>query len=294
MDFILRSFKKAVNVSRLANIHYFEFTPNYHTFNDAHNFCELVYVDKGSIQISSDHYTGNLLQGQLILHGAGQNHSLTCTDKIAPNIIIIGFECNDEILQSLTYEPLTLSEELQKILGEIIKEARFVYLPPYDVPNLKNMKKRKNFLFGADQLLKNYLHIFLIKCIRLKNTPEIAKTNHRRAIQGKTLIYGVKAYLDENFCQRITIETLCFLFNTNKTTLSRDFKNEFGCSLIYYLTDLRIDYTKKLLREGTHTLTEIANEMNLSSVHYLTVIFKKHTHMTPTEYLQSLKNKLER
>ena len=294
MNFILRSFKRAINVSKLANIHYFEFTTSYHTVNDAHNFCELVYVDKGNIQISSDHYTGNLMQGQLILHGAFQNHSLTCTDKIAPNIIIIGFECNDEILQTLTYSPLTLSDELQKMLGEIIKEARFVYLPPYDVPNLKNMKKRKEFFFGADQLLKNYLQIFLIKCIRLKNTPQITKNDHRRAIQGKTQIYGVKAYLDVNFCQRVTIETLCFLFNSNKTTLSRDFKREFGSTLMEYLTDLRIEYTKKLLREGTCTLTEIADSMNMSSVHYLTVLFKKHTNMTPTEYLQSLKKNLER
>jgi AraC-like DNA-binding protein len=294
MDFILRSFKKAVNVSRLANIHYFEFTPSYHTQGDAHDFCELVYVDKGKIQISSDHYTGDLEQGQMILHGALQNHSLTCTEKIAPNIIVIGFECHDGAVEELTYAPLTLSDELKKMLGEIIKEARSVYLPPYDVPNLKNMKKRKEFFFGADQLIKNYLQVFLIKCIRLKSAPEIAETDRHRAIQGKTQIYGVKGYLDDNFCQRITMESLCFLFNTNKTTLSHDFKREFGCTVVEYLTKLRIAHTKTRLREGTHTLTEIADEMNMSSVHYLTVLFKKHTKMTPTEYLQSLKKTLER
>ena len=293
MDFILRSFKKAVNVSRLANIHYFEFTPSYHTRGDAHDFCELVYVDKGNIQISSDHYTGDLMQGQIILHGALQNHSLTCNEKIAPNIIVIGFECNDEALQGLTYAPLTLSDELQKMLGEIIKEARSVYLPPYDVPNLKNMKKRKEFLFGADQLIKNYLQVFLIKCVRLQSTPAIVGVGQKRTVQGKTQIYEVKQYLDENFCEKITIDSLCFLFNTNKTTLSRDFKNAFGTTLIEYLTRLRIKHTKSLLREGAHTLTEIADILNMSSVHYLTVLFKKHTNMTPTEYLQSLKKRLE-
>lgn len=293
MDFILRSFKKAVNVSRLANIHYFEFTPSYHTRGDAHDFCELVYVDKGNIQISSDHYTGDLMQGQIILHGALQNHSLTCNEKIAPNIIVIGFECNDEALQGLTYAPLTLSDELQKMLGEIIKEARSVYLPPYDVPNLKNMKKRKEFLFGADQLIKNYLQVFLIKCVRLQNAPAMVEAGQKRAVQGKTQIYEVKQYLDENFCEKITIDSLCFLFNTNKTTLSRDFKNTFGTTLIEYLTRLRIKHTKSLLREGAHTLTEIADMLNMSSVHYLTVLFKKHTNMTPTEYLQSLKKRLE-
>ena len=293
MDFTLHSFKKSITVSRLANIHYFEFTPNYHTHNDAHDFCELVYVDKGKIQISSDHYTGNLEQGQIILHGALQNHSLTCTEKVAPNIIIIGFVCNGKAIENLTYSPLTLSDELQKMLGDIIKEARSVYLPPYDVPNLKKMKKRKELFFGADQLIKNYLQVLLIKCIRLKKSPAITKTDSHRTIQGKKQIYDIKTYLDENFCQRITMDALCFLFNTNKTTLSHDFKQEFGCTIVNYLTKLRITHTKTLLREGSHSLTEIADLLNMSSVHYLTALFKKHTNMTPTEYLLSLKKTLE-
>ena len=67
MEFVLRSFKLDLKVTRLANVHYFEFTPNYHTVDDSHGFCELVYVDKGNIRISSDHYTGSLYQNQMIL-----------------------------------------------------------------------------------------------------------------------------------------------------------------------------------------------------------------------------------
>ena len=78
MDFVLKNFKNDLKVTRLANVHYFEFTPNYHTVNDSHEFCELIYVDKGSVEISSDGYTGILQQNEMILHGANQNHSLTC------------------------------------------------------------------------------------------------------------------------------------------------------------------------------------------------------------------------
>ena len=62
---------------------------------------------------------------------------------------------------------MLLTDELQKMIAEIIKEARTVYLPPYDIPNLKDMKKRKKFAFGADQLIKNYLQIFLIKAVQI-------------------------------------------------------------------------------------------------------------------------------
>ena len=284
MEFVLRSFKSELKVTRLANVHYFEFTPNYHTVDDSHGFCELVYVDKGSICISSDNYTGGLYQDQIILHGAGQTHSLTCDEKIAPNIIVIGFECEAAALDELTHTPLTLSEELQKMLAEIIKEARTVYLPPYNVPNLKNMKKRKEFAFGADQLIKNYLQVFLIKCLRLAREQKNAETARKHTVEDSAQIYEVKGYLDENFRQKITLEELCFLFNTNKTSLSMKFKKTFGKSIIDYLNGLRIAYTKTALLEGEQTLTQIAYSMNMSSVHYLTTLFKKHTGISPSTY----------
>ena len=165
MDFVLKPFKEEIIVHRLANIHYFEFTPNYQTTGDSHPFCELLYVDSGAITIVSDHYTGELQQGQMIVHGENQKHALICNEKVAPNVIIIGFECKSKEIEKLTYSPLLLSNELQKTLAEIIKEARTVYLPPYDVPNLKDMKKRSEFSFGADQLIKNLLQTFFINII---------------------------------------------------------------------------------------------------------------------------------
>ena len=291
MEFILKSFKTELNITKLANIHYFEFTPNYHTVNDSHGFCELVYVDKGSIEVTSDCYTGALEQGQMIIHGANQNHSLTCNERIAPNIIVIGFACACTQLERLMRAPLKLSDELQKMLAEIIKEARTVYLPPYDVPNLKNMKKRKTFSFGSDQLIKDYLQIFLIKCLRLtasKPTQEI----HKQVVATTAQMEEVKRYLDENYHQKITVEELCFLFNTNKTSLSAAFKQTFGKTLIDYVNSLRIEYTKTLLRGGKHTLTQIADQLNLSSVHYLTALFKKYTAMNPTEYVRTIQKTL--
>ncbi|MBQ7948710.1 MAG: helix-turn-helix transcriptional regulator [Clostridia bacterium] len=292
MEFVLKSFKIDLNITRLANIHYFEFTPNYHTVNDSHGFCELIYVDKGSIEIVSDCYTGGLRQNQMILHGANQNHSLSCNEKVAPNIIVIGFECQSEHLDVLTRSPLLLTDELQKMLAEIIKEARTVYLPPYDVPNLKNMKKRKNFAFGSDQLIKNYLQVFLIKCLRLTASAKPAYHAQKHLPAEHTQIYEIKRYIDENYRQKIAVEELCFLFNTNKTSLSASFKQAFGKTIIDYVNTLRIEYTKSLLREGSHTLTQIADLLNVSSVHYLTALFKKYVDMTPTEYLHTIRKTL--
>ena len=290
MKFVLKDFKIDLSITRLANIHYFEFTTNYHTHNDSHKFCELVYIDKGNIEVASDHYTGSLYQTEMILHGANQNHSIICNEQTAPNIIIIGFECDAPILEELTYAPLPLTDELQKMLAEIIKEARAVYLPPYNIPNQKNMKKRRTFTLGSDQLIKDYLEIFLIKCLRLKAAHRASSQKVFR--RNKAQIYEIKEYLDENFQQKITIEELCFLFNTNKTSLSVAFQQAFNQTIIAYLNNLRVEYTKSMLREGNYTLTQIADSMNMSSVHYLTTLFKRIANMTPTEYLRTIRETL--
>ncbi len=289
MEFILKPFQEEIVVKRLANVHYFEFTPSYHTSGDSHPFCELLYVDSGSIQIVSENYTGELKQNEMILHGANQKHALACEDNVAPNVIIIGFECVSKELEKLTFSPFRLPTELQKMLAEIIKEARAVYEPPYNIPNLKDMKKRSGFSFGADQLIKEYLQIFLIKCLR----GEIADERQISATEAEdSQIREVKSYLDENYSQKIVVDELCFLFGTNKTTLSKKFKSAYGATIIDYVNTLRIKHTKRLLRENRYTLTEIANMLNMSSVHYLTALFKKYVRLTPTEYLRTLKEKL--
>lgn len=295
MEFVLKKFKEELIVEQLANIHYFEFTPSYHTAGDRHEFCELLYVDRGSIRIVSDHYTGDLCKNQLILHGENQRHALVCDENIAPNIIIIGFECHSRLIDRLTYSPLLLSDELQIMLAEIIKEARLVYMPPYDVPNAKDMKKRGDFPLGADQLIKDYLQIFLLKCLRLQETIEVSPPSNADEASASELpqIHEIKRYIDDNYCHKINVEELCFLFHTNKTSLSREFKLLFGTTIIDYVNTLRIKHAKSMLREGGHTLTEIADELGLSSVHYLSALFKKYVHTTPTEYLHSIKKNLE-
>ncbi len=296
MDYVLKHFKTEIKVQRLANIHYFEFTPNFHTTDDSHNFCELVYVDKGNIIVSSEHYSGELSQGSMILHNANQTHALTCREDTSPNIIIIGFDCTAEPLDRLTYSPTPLTPELQKMLAEIIKEGRAVYEPPYDIPYVKDMKKRRRFAYGADQLIKNYLQIFLIKCLRLIDSLEENEITAPESIYQHTpltQIGEIKQYLDSNFKEKINIEELCFLFNTNKTTLSKEFKRLFGYTIIDYVNMLRVNYTKEMLRRGGVSLTNIASELNISSVHYLTSLFKKHENITPTEYIRSVKKDFE-
>ncbi|MBO7217915.1 MAG: hypothetical protein J6V50_04365, partial [Clostridia bacterium] len=203
-EFKLKSFDTALTVTRMANIHYFEFTKEYSTFKDRHPFKELVYVDSGSITVAAEGYNGELQSRELLIHKANEEHSLSCKGPEAPNVIIIGFECECEKLGIFSEKPYTLSDDLIKILTEIIKEGRSVFLPPYDVPNLKDMKKRKNIPFGADQMLKLKLEIFLIQLIRSLETESYRIADFKP----DTKTEEICAYIDAHYKEKITLDNL--------------------------------------------------------------------------------------
>lgn len=288
MEFKLKRFSKVMEVSKIANVHYFEFTKQYHTFKDRHGFRELLYVDSGFINVEADNYTGVLSENQILIHQADETHSLTCPDEEASNVIIIGFECMAPELDVFAAEPVTLTDGQIKLLTEIIKEGRSVFLPPYDVPNQRDMKKRKEYPFGADQMIKIKLESLFIELIRSKNS-EISEENSEIS---DDKMQEIVHYLNENFKGKISLSELCFLFGTNKTSLCHKFRSVCGETVIAYINKLKIKEAKRLLRSGKYNLTEIASLVGFSSVHYFSRIFKQYEKQSPTAYMKTIKSRL--
>jgi len=289
MEFKLKKFRNAVNVTRIANIHYFEFTAKYETYKDNHNFRELVYADDGEIMVRSENYSGLLKKGHFIIHKSGEIHSLSCIEGIAPNVIIIGFECTTPELDIFSFGTNPMTENCQRLLADVVKEGRVVFLPPYDQPNLRDMKKRKNTLFGADQMIKLKLETLLIELVR--NQRALSDNESKGGTNSK--LGETYNYINENFKERITLDELCFLCGTNKTTLCYEFKKIYGFTVITYINKLKIKEAKKLLREGKMNLTQISEIVGFSSVHYFSRIFKQYEKMSPSEYIKTIKSKLE-
>ena len=288
MEFKLKRFEKALEVTKIANIHYFEFLKQYHTFKDRHSFRELLYVDSGFIMTESENYSGIVTESQLLIHKADETHSLTCPEDEASNVIIIGFECNTPELDFFSSQPVTLNDDQKKLLTEIIKEGRNVFMPPYDVPNQKDMKKKKEYPFGADQLIKLKLETLFIELIRAKTS--IANEENSDIYDDK--IHEVRKYLDENFRENMSLSELCFLFGTNKTTLCSKFRASYGETVISYINKLKIKEAKKLLRKGEYNFTEISAIVGFSSVHYFSRIFKQYENQSPTNYIKTIKSRL--
>ncbi len=282
MHYKLKEFNIDIEVSRMANIHYFEFSKEYHSYMDSHSFRELIYVDSGKINVDSDGYRGTLKEKQLLIHKDGEMHSLSCRDGGVPSVIIIGFECLSDSLDYFSSNPHTLSVDLVRMLSEVVREGRNVFLPPYDIPGIRDMKKRADYPFGADQMLKLRLEAFLIELVRNAQSGQ----SEKKDFQSDSKLDEMFSYINNNFCEKITLDGLCFLFGTNKTTICKSFKEAHGCTVISYINKLRIEEAKKLIREKKMSLTEISSKLGFSSIHYFSKLFKSLENMSPTDYIE--------
>lgn len=95
-------------------------------------------------------------------------------------------------------------------------------------------------------------------------------------------------YLDENYNQDITLETVSDLLGFNKTYFSRMFKNLTGHNFSTHLTQIRLNKAVSLLSSHGMTIAEISDAVGFSSPTYFNEVFKKQYNCTPAEFRKKL------
>ena len=96
----------------------------------------------------------------------------------------------------------------------------------------------------------------------------------------------IKEYLDSNYSEHITLDTLTSLTHMNKYYMVHSFTKYTGLSPIQYLNQTRLKRAQHLLRTTNYSISDIASSTGFSSQSYFTQIFRKNFNMTPVKYRQ--------
>ena len=95
---------------------------------------------------------------------------------------------------------------------------------------------------------------------------------------------AVKAYMDEHYTQKLTLDDLEAQFFINKYYLLKIFKETYGMTISSYLISKRITRAKQLLRFTKLTIDEIGCEVGMDGAGYFSRMFKKAEGISPKEY----------
>ncbi|MGJ8640275.1 MAG: helix-turn-helix domain-containing protein [Opitutaceae bacterium] len=82
----------------------------------------------------------------------------------------------------------------------------------------------------------------------------------------------------------LTLNSIAHRLDCNANSLSARFSKEVGKTAIDYLTELRIEQAKRLLKRTALNISEIANTCGYNDANYFSRIFKKQTGTTARDY----------
>ncbi|MCE5287260.1 MAG: response regulator [Pelosinus sp.] len=102
-----------------------------------------------------------------------------------------------------------------------------------------------------------------------------------------SLIKRLCEYVVENIDDKITVETAADKFGFSSSYLGKLFKQKTGEGFVYFITAVKMEKAKILIRSGKYKNYEISDILGYKSPDYFCSRFKMHTNMTPADYKKS-------
>ncbi|MFC3120421.1 helix-turn-helix transcriptional regulator [Agaribacter flavus] len=101
------------------------------------------------------------------------------------------------------------------------------------------------------------------------------------------LVDHIIQYLLSNYHKNINLDQIAEEVGASRAKATKVFKKLTQLTINQYLTKVRIDKAKVLLKD--HGVTETALDVGFSNPSYFTTVFKKQTGVSPTEYQQKIR-----
>lgn len=136
-----------------------------------------------------------------------------------------------------------------------------------------NLKNSSEVLYSLSILITNEIIRSLIN----------SKTNSTKQVNNFEIQKAIN-YINANFSNKITTQTLCRLTNMSESNFNKHFKTEIGMSPNKYLIDTRIRKAKKFLRNTNLSITDISLKCGFYSASHFSSCFMSSVNLSPTEY----------
>ena len=262
----------SLDISEIYTKFYQENGTNYNFSGEKHSYWELTYVDKGELLTTIDRVSYHIKQGDLIFYAPMQFHTQSTFEKISSSYLTINFKMNFNHADLLCNKIFSLKRDSYFIVTKLIEEL-------------------SNDNLYSNDLSLCYLKQLIIQMLRLDNSYFHSKpTTHMQQTYENELLNDILLYIDNNIYEKISVSTLCEHFCISTSMLHSLFRKNMNNTAKNYINELKLSKSKELIRNSTHTLSEISEMLGFSSIHYFSKKFKSYFNISPTEYSKSIYN----
>lgn len=100
----------------------------------------------------------------------------------------------------------------------------------------------------------------------------------------ESLITRILRYTRQHYEMNLNTKTICDKYHCSRSHFSHSFKKETGKSFREYLTELRLEQAKHLLRFSSIRVGEIAFSVGFNDPNYFSNVFRAYEGLSPREY----------
>ena len=251
---------------RLLSISFSKDEKDWRSVLHTHPFTELFFVVGGEGKFLFRDKSYKIRTGDLVIVPPYMEHTEQSTLNTALQYYVIGLEGISFQLESgKEHAQVFCNFSNQSLISDLF--AQMLY-------------EIRNRSYGSDKICQNLLEILILRIIRSQHLipVPIAPTHMTKDCA------QIKEYLDANYADSITLDTLTELTHMNKYYMAHSFAKYTGQSPIQYLNQRRLEAACTLLRDTDHSISSIAESVGFSSQSYFTQAFRKSYNITPIRY----------
>lgn len=248
---------------------YQECARDFYFRGEQHEAYELVYVDRGQLHNLVAGRDIVLHQGQLLLIGQNQWHTQYANEAVS--FLTLSFLAQSPALASLSGQAISPTARAAELLIWILAE-----------------REQSLYAYDCTESLTRLLLVELLRGAQEQAVPSGTQLPATRDTEQR-MLDQVLQIICANIAHKLTLQQLADSVHVSTAYLYRLFRAQLGMSPGAYITKLRIDESKLLLREGRLSMGELAQEMGFSSQQHFSRQFRSVTGMTPTEYVRTLR-----
>ena len=258
-----------------------------------HDYVQIWYVKKGQCLHYFNGSEYKLTKGDIFILPPMMNHKIISADAENTELLECGFleefisgdkdSGYDQFLR-----PFLIEQDVVKPLfsldGDAVKEIEKIF----DELMYEYEYKEKYFdLYIKADILK------ILSIVARKFNKSISTDKKQLLDKHKEAIMGIIDHLVKNPKKKMYVEDACEMTNMSSTHFSYVFKQITGRTFMEYVRFLKISKAKDLLLETEATVRDIAEELGFDDVAYFDRVFKKEVGITPVQFRNVQKNKIE-
>lgn len=244
-----------------------------------HSAVEVIIPLQGEVQVTAEEQEYHVQANEVIIIPNGCSHDLRMEEGSERELVLYEMNGVFTLKEFSTFRQMMARPIYLKGDNPISAQVRELFFKIIRIHRSGNMMRN----------LHNYANLMEIYAIigeeYLKNDATPAEVNAlQRQLSGEDAFNRALDYLNRNYMDDMTLDSLAAYAGFSRYTLSRMFRQHTGKTFTQYLSQRRVDMAMELLSSTRMPVTQVALQCGFNSIATFNRVFRDVKGCTPTQY----------